>query len=124
SEGTIRNRVKSAINSGVIQIKAVLNPLKIGFEFICIMGLSISTDKLQNAAEELSKHPNVYFLSLCTGPFDLIAILIFRNSSEFNTFIMDQISKLPGIKSTQTFVNMNLVKTPWNNNIDIMKLLD
>ena len=33
SEGTIRNRVKSALKGEVIKLKAVLNPSKIGFDF-------------------------------------------------------------------------------------------
>ncbi|MBN1368114.1 MAG: Lrp/AsnC family transcriptional regulator [Dehalococcoidales bacterium] len=123
SEGTIRNRVKFAVNREVIQIKAVLNPTKIGFEFTCMLGIAVDIEKLLEVAEKLADYPNVYFLTLCTGTFDIIAMLLFRNSSEFNTFMMEQVSKLPGIRSTQTFVNMNLMKTPWTSNIEIMKLL-
>lgn len=124
SEGTIRNRVKSELKSEIIRLKAVLNPVRLGFDFSCIIGLEIAIEKLNEAELLLAKSPNVYFLATCTGAYDLIAILIFRNTHEFDNFIRDSIAKLPGIKRTQTFVNMCLIKTPWNDDVAISKLLE
>jgi Lrp/AsnC family transcriptional regulator for asnA, asnC and gidA len=123
SEGTIRNRVKLALKRDVIKLRAEINPAKIGFDFSCVIGLEIAIDKLHEAESVLSEIPNVYFLAASTGAFDLIAILIFSSTAEFDSFMRGKIAKLPGIKSTQTFVNMSLVKTPWNDNVPIKKLL-
>src|SRR5512137_490850 len=113
SEGTIRNRVKLGLDKEIIKLKAVVNPTKIGFEFSCVVGLEIAIEKLREAAVALAKHPNVYFLVGCTGAFDLIAMLIFRNTNELDDFMKDTAARLPGIRRTQTFVNMTLIKAPW-----------
>jgi Lrp/AsnC family transcriptional regulator, regulator for asnA, asnC and gidA len=124
SEGTVRNRVAQALKKDIIRLKAVLNPPKLGFTFSCVMGLEIDIDKLGTAESALAECPNVYFLSGCTGTFDLIAMLIFRNTAEFDKFTRDKIARLPGIKRTQTFVNMRIVKNPWTQDVDISRLLD
>jgi Lrp/AsnC family transcriptional regulator for asnA, asnC and gidA len=124
SEGTIRNRVKKLLKREIIKLKAVINPAKIGFDFGCVVGLEIAIEKLGEAGIELAGNPNVYYLVGCTGAFDLLAILMFRNTSEFDIFMRETIARLPGIKRTQTFVNMSLIKTPWVDNVDIKKLLE
>jgi Lrp/AsnC family transcriptional regulator for asnA, asnC and gidA len=124
SEGTIRNRVKLELERGIIKLRAVLNPTKIGFDFTCVIGLEIAIEKLREAGSTLAENPNVYFLVGTTGTFDLIAIVVFHNTNEFDQFMKDTISRLPGIRRTQTFVNMSLIKTPWVDNLDIKSLLE
>jgi Lrp/AsnC family transcriptional regulator, regulator for asnA, asnC and gidA len=124
SEGTIRNRVALELKKELIKLKAVLNPPKLGFNFSCVVGIEVSIDKLTEAEMTLAESPNVYFLSGCTGTFDLMAILIFRDTQEFDKFTRNTLAKLPGIKRTQTFVNMRVIKNPWISDVDITRLLE
>ncbi len=124
SEGTIRNRVSAQLKKEIIYLKAIINPLKLGFTFSCIVGFEIAIDQLGEAESKLTESPNVYFLVTCTGSYDLIAFLIFRDAAELDKFMRDKVARLPGIKRTQTFVNMNVAKSPWMEQINITKLLD
>lgn len=123
SEGTVRNRVKAELKSGVMKLKAVVNPEKIGLDFSCILGLEIAIEKLNEAEALLAKSPSVYFLASCTGTYDLLAILLFRNTHDFDNFMRENIAKLPGIKRSQTFVTMRMSKTPWNDGIELSNVL-
>lgn len=123
AEGTIRNRVRHELKKGIIKLTAVVNPLKLGFDFSCVMGLEVAIDKLTDAETILAENPNVYFLSGCTGSFDIIAIVMFHNTDEYDSFIRNTVAKLPGIKRTQTFVNMRVIKSSWTHNLDVIKLL-
>jgi Lrp/AsnC family transcriptional regulator, regulator for asnA, asnC and gidA len=124
SEGTIRNRVSAQLKKEVISLKAVINPTKLGYNFSCIVGFEIAIDHLTEAESRLTKSPNVAFLVTCTGSFDLIAYLIFRDAAELDRFMREKVARLPGIKRTQTFVNMSVTKSPWLNQIDISELLE
>jgi Lrp/AsnC family transcriptional regulator, regulator for asnA, asnC and gidA len=124
SEGTIRNRVSSLLKKESISLKAVINPTKLGFNFSCIVGFEIAIDQLTEAESKLTASPNVSFLVSCTGAFDLIAFLIFRDAAELDKFMREKVARLPGIKRTQTFVNMSVTKSPWQNQVDITKLLE
>jgi DNA-binding Lrp family transcriptional regulator len=124
---TIPNKkspIRTELKKELINIKAVLNPPKLGFDFSCVLGLEIAIDNLAEAEELLAQSPNVYFLSGCTGTFDLIAIVMFRKPLDFDKFMKTRVAKLPGIGRTQTFVNMRIVKKPWIDDPNIIKLLE
>ena len=124
SEGTIRNRVSAQLKKEIISLKAVLNPTKLGFNFSCIIGFEIAVDQLTAVESKLTLSPNVAFLVTCTGSFDLIAFLIFRDAAGLDNFMRENIARLPGIRRTQTFVNMSVTKSPWLNQIDVSQLLE
>jgi len=53
SEATVRQRVARLTAEGVMQITAVTNPLKLGYEVITMLGLSVEAAHLPDAAEAL-----------------------------------------------------------------------
>ncbi|MCL0082524.1 Lrp/AsnC family transcriptional regulator [Dehalococcoidia bacterium] len=123
SEGTIRKRISDLRSRNVIKIVAQPDPYRLGCRFICIMGLEVKLADLHAVGEELAQCPNVYYLAHVTGAVDLMAILLFRDSEGLADFIRDKISKIPSILKTQTFVNMDIVKSPWVEALDVMSLL-
>ena len=123
AEGTVRKRVRDLRNKDVIKIAAVPNPLKLGYNFICIIGMEVKLTDLQQVGKELAQSPNVYFLSSVTGRFDLIAILLFNASEELADFVREKVSSVPGILKTETFVNMDILKSPWADGLDISGLV-
>jgi Lrp/AsnC family transcriptional regulator for asnA, asnC and gidA len=122
SEGTIRKRISDLRSKNVIKIVAQPDPYKLGCQFICIMGLEVKLADLHAVGEELAQCPNVYYLAHVTGAFDLMAVLLFHNSEGLADFIRNKISRIPSILKTQTFVNMEIVKSPWAEALDVMSL--
>ena len=122
-EGTIRKRVRDMRDKKVMKIAAVPDPGRLGYNFICTMGLEVKLADLQQVGEKLAKCRNVYYLAHVTGHFDLMAILIFRTAQELADFIRDNISVMPSITRTETFVNMTIVKSPWAEALDVAALL-
>ena len=123
AEGTVRKRVRDLRNKDVIKIAALPNPLKLGCNFICIIGMEVKLTDIQQVGKELAQSPNVYFLSSVTGRFDLIAILLFNTSEELGDFVREKISSVQGILKTETFVNMDILKSPWSDGLDISELV-
>lgn len=113
SEGTIRKRIKDLRTKDLLRVAAVPNLHNLGFDFICIMGFEVKLDELQRVSEQLARCPNVYFLTNVTGHFDMVAILLFRKAQELNDFVRNTISTMPAILRTETFVSMNILKSPW-----------
>ena len=89
-----------------------------------MVGLEVKLQEIPRAEEKLAKIPNVCYLAGCTGVFDIIALLVFRNSSEFDDFARNTVSSLPGFVRMQTFVNMHLAKSPWRDPLDLVGLLN
>ena len=123
AEGTIRNRVRRLRNNNILKIVAVPNPQELGYGFICIIGLEVKLAKLQQVAKKLAQSPNVYYLTHATGHFDLFIIVIFRTPQRLSAFVREEIASLPGIVRSETFVNMDIVKSPWSDDLNIEELL-
>lgn len=123
TEGTIRARVRNLRSENIMKITAVLDPAKLGYEFVCTMGLEVKLSDLAQVGDTLAQNPNVYYLTDTTGQFDLLAIFLFHNAKELADFIQGTVSKMPGVIKTETSVNMNLRKKPWDNWLDVDSLL-
>lgn len=68
---------------------------------------------LRSVAESLAQKPNVCYLAFVTGRYDLMAIIMTRSSEELSQFIEKEISALPSVLRTETFVNLDIIKGGW-----------
>src|ERR1700738_4193396 len=70
SEASVRQRVANLINTHVMQIVAVTNPVKLGFSMASMIGIRVAGERLLEAAQEIAEFDEVIYLILCTGRFD------------------------------------------------------
>ena len=124
TEGTVRKRVKALHKQGIINIRAVLNPNKVGYEMICMMALQVKMADLLKVAEMLAEKPNIYYLAFVTGRYDMLALVLARTPEELSYFIKEHISSMPSILRTETFVNLEILKSPWMEKWDLHQLID
>ncbi len=71
SEAAVRQRVQRLVESGVIQIVAVTDPLQVGFTRQAMIGVRSDGD-LQAVAEALGKIAEVDYLVITAGSFDIL----------------------------------------------------
>jgi len=71
----------------------------------------------------LAQKPNIYYLASVTGRYDLFALIIARTPEELSDFIKEHISNIPSIIRTETFVNLEVIKSPWTTSLDITQLI-
>lgn len=72
SEAAVRNRVQKLSDSGLMQIVAVTDPLKLGFARQAMIGIRCVGDT-QALAERLAEHPEIdYVLLTAGGSFDIL----------------------------------------------------
>lgn len=120
----IRKRIKTLVERKIIRITAVPNPYKLGYGFISIMGLQVRLADLKQVGETLAKKANVYYVTFVTGRYDLLAIVMSRTPEELSNFIKEHISAIPSIIRTETFVNLEVIKSPWSAALDVVELLN
>ena len=112
-EGTVRKRVKDLLDRNIIKIVAIPNLRELGYNFISIMGLQVRMADLRKVAENLAQKPNVCYLAFVTGRYDLMAVIMTRSPEELSHFIEKEISSLPSILRTETFVNLDIIIGGW-----------
>ncbi|MEE8420689.1 MAG: Lrp/AsnC family transcriptional regulator [Dehalococcoidales bacterium] len=109
-EGTIRKRIKTLLSKRLIKIVAVPDMRKLGYSFIGIAGIQVKMEDLRQVAETLAKNEHICYLAFVTGRYDLMAIVVTQSPEELSHFIEREISAIPSILRTETFVNLDTIK--------------
>jgi Lrp/AsnC family transcriptional regulator for asnA, asnC and gidA len=110
SEATIRRRRSRLQDDDIIRIVAVADPFKLGFEVIAIIGVQTQSGHLGQVEQALTEMPEVRFLGVTLGTYDLILEAWFRSNDELLHFITVTLAELEGIQRSESFQIMRLSK--------------
>ncbi len=110
SEASVRQRVAHLINTQVMQIVAVTNPVKLGFTMASMIGIRISGERLLEAAQEISAFDEVIYLILCAGSFDILAEVVCRDNDHFLKFLTEKLYKVQGVQQAETYMYLRVYK--------------
>ena len=109
SEAAVRQRVQRLIDSGVMQVVAVTDPLQVGFSRQAMVGIRAEGD-LVRVADELGKIDEVDYVVITAGSFDLLCELVCEDDDHLLQVLSERIRVLPGVRDTETFVYLKLTK--------------
>jgi Lrp/AsnC family transcriptional regulator for asnA, asnC and gidA len=109
SEAAVRQRVQRLLDGGVMQIVAVTDPLRVGFQRQALIGLKVEGD-LREAARHLAGIEEVDYVVVCAGSFDLLAEIVCEDDDHLLAILNDHVRTIPGVTNTETFVYLRLEK--------------
>jgi Lrp/AsnC family transcriptional regulator for asnA, asnC and gidA len=107
SEAAVRQRVQRLIDSGVMQVVAVTDPLQVGFSRQAMIGVRAEGD-LVRVADELGKIDEVDYVVITAGSFDILIELVCEDDDHLLRVLSEQVRVLPGVRDTETFVYLKL----------------
>ena len=110
SEGTIRRRLKRMTNENIIRIFAVPNPESIGLHSEALIGIQVDPDKMEIIANKVSQLKQATWVAHTTGTYDIFLWAAVESTEELGKFIRGPIGTIPGVRRTETFVNLRVVK--------------
>jgi Lrp/AsnC family transcriptional regulator for asnA, asnC and gidA len=109
SEAAVRQRVQRLVDSGVMQVVAVTDPLQVGFTRQAMVGVRAEGD-LVRVAEELGKIDEVDYVVITAGSFDILLELVCEDDDHLLRVLSERVRVLPGVRDTETFVYLKLAK--------------
>jgi Lrp/AsnC family transcriptional regulator for asnA, asnC and gidA len=104
SENTVRTRVKQLMDEGVLDIIGLVNPEAINGHRTVMVGVKLQSMDLVNKGKEFSKLRGVVSVSVVTGRFDLILIVLLKSGFGLLEFYTEEVSKIKDVQSVETFV--------------------
>ncbi len=104
SENTVRARVNKLVDEGILEISGVVNPDSIPRHRVVMVGVKLKTMDLVNKGEEFSRLPGVVSVSVVTGRFDLMMIVLLKERYDLLEFYTEAVSKIEDVQSVETFV--------------------
>ncbi len=113
SDAAVRVRVQRLLDSDVMQIVAVTDPLQLGFTRQAMIGIRTDGDT-RLVADRLAEMLAVTYVVTTAGSFDLIIEVVCENDEELLDLVSRRIRTLPGVASTETFVYLKLNKQHYN----------
>ena len=109
SEAAVRQRVQRMVDSGLMQVVAVTDPLQVGFHRQAMIGLRVEGD-LVRVADELAKIDEVDYVVITAGSFDILLELVCEDDDHLLRVLSERVRVLPGVRDTETFVYLKLAK--------------
>ena len=109
SEASVRQRVARLIKRKVIQIVAASSPLDLGL-LSAQIGLRVAGDKLQEAAERIAELPDVDFVGICAGRFDLTVGVVCHDREALFDLLVNRIRPVPGILEAELLLMLKVLK--------------
>jgi DNA-binding Lrp family transcriptional regulator len=102
SESTVARHAKALLASGVMRTTLLADPVRCGFGYPVLVQLSCLPDQASEVARTLAARPDVRFVALVTGHFDVIAELIVASRQHLASVLVDDVLRTPGVLRTTT----------------------
>jgi DNA-binding Lrp family transcriptional regulator len=111
---TVSRRVERLINQNVIVIKALPNPVEVGFLANAIIALNIDGSKLDSVCDTLVANPNVHLVVITLGRYDILASVYLAKPDMLARLIKKEISQIEGVLKVETMYIADLKKRSYD----------
>ena len=99
SEGTVRNRVARLLQERILQIIGMVDPYRLGFDAPAVISVSVQPPLLETVANTISKFPEVSYLIMVSGEFDLLVEVLCKDRDHLANFLNEKL--LQGLSRAQ-----------------------
>jgi len=111
SVGTVRNRFNVFVENELLTIIGRVNPDKIGFHTYAQILIKVRpVDKVSEVAEKIAQLPEVSFLAMTTGAYDLEVNVMCRDNEHLVQLMTNKVTKMDGIFESATNIYFKVYK--------------
>ncbi|NNC80149.1 MAG: Lrp/AsnC family transcriptional regulator [Acidimicrobiales bacterium] len=113
SEAASRQRVNRLTERGVLSIVAVTDPIKLGYGYQAMLGITVHTT-VAETADALAEIEEVEYVVITAGHYNVIAEVLCTDAEHFLRVIDEKIRAIEGIGTVETLTYLRLVKQTYN----------
>jgi Lrp/AsnC family transcriptional regulator for asnA, asnC and gidA len=110
SEGAVRRRVKLMTEDGTLQIVGVVEPQHLNWQAAGMVGVTVHTGQIDDVAQQIAHFPEVSYLFMASGGYDLFVEVYCRDRGHFASFLSEKLQRVPGVERTETFMILKMYK--------------
>jgi Lrp/AsnC family transcriptional regulator, regulator for asnA, asnC and gidA len=110
TETTIRNRISRLTREGLMSVVAVPTPRAVGMTLSAIIGVSVQLPYLHRVADQLVACPEVRYVGMSTGRYDVIIEAFFSDQEHLLDFVSGRLGGLEGVSGIETSLILKVVK--------------
>jgi Lrp/AsnC family transcriptional regulator for asnA, asnC and gidA len=110
SEAAVRARTNRLVERGILQVVGVTDPLKLGFQQMAMIGIRCQADKLMEVASRVAEFPEVDYVVITAGTYDILIETVCEDNEGLLRFLAERLRTIDGVRDTETFVYLRMVK--------------
>jgi Lrp/AsnC family transcriptional regulator for asnA, asnC and gidA len=112
SEAAVRQRVQKLLETGVMQIVAVTDPMMLGFQRQVMIAIKCEGDPV-GVADHLAEMEEIDYIVVTAGSFDILVELVCESDEQLLE-LLGRVRSVPTVTSTETFVYLKLRKQTYS----------
>ena len=113
SETAIRKRVKRLLDDEIIQIVAIVNQLKMGYDIEGNIKIKADIKKTDQVKQELKRMARIWYVAYLSGSSDFDVEFNARSQEELRKLV-ETINRIDGVIDTEVSIRLELVKNPYD----------
>ena len=111
NSSVVYSRIKRLVKKKLIERFTIeINNKELGFGVKSLTGINMDSKQRDNVIQELFKIPGVREVSEVTGRFDILVTMYAENLGEMYRIVSDNIGKIEGVISSESFIEMKTRK--------------
>jgi len=114
SEATARRRIAKLEQAGALRFVAMTNPHFVGLHVDTLMQLNTDPDKVEDIAKKLAAMPEVRFVGIAMGDYDVLVGALFPSSQAWLDFRSDRLAPMEGVRGIHTFQIVKVLKRTYD----------
>lgn len=107
SAPAIRQRMQRLMESGLLQVVAVTDPLKLGLPVMAMVGIAVDGDT-RAVADAVGGIEEVIYVVLTSGSFDLFAEVVCADMDQLFDVVNNRLKRVDGVRATESFVYFDI----------------
>jgi len=107
---TVRRRIEKLIENKVMQVVAVADPRKLGYNVLAVIALQVEHTALQDIEKALLALPEVHFAGFMMGAFNVLIEVWLHSNEELLTFMHDKLGQIQGIQRVEAQQAIKMIK--------------
>jgi len=104
TERVVRYRIERMINTGVMQIRPIVNPQAFGLTTRADVVLEVESDAIMDVAHKAMAYDCVTYVACSIGEMDVSIQVVAKDTVEIYQFVTDVIGKMPEVRKTTTSI--------------------
>jgi DNA-binding Lrp family transcriptional regulator len=101
-ESTVRRRIDELKRCGLLYFEVDVDHQVQGLNAHAVLWLSVEPGRLEEAGRALADHPEIPFAAATTGPANLVASAVLRDTQHLYEYLTGELARLPGVTSVET----------------------
>ena len=114
TERSIRRRVLEMRDDGVLRIVGVTNPFMVGMNTLAVVALKVEQYQLETIVTEIIRHRQIRYVAVSSGVYDVIFEVILQSNQQLFHFLVETLTRVPGILRTDTSLVLNISKMDYS----------